>query len=130
MEGTCVFSIYRVHSIFLHVICRRDAGDCLNVEILVCFQERYEELQRQNNVKRRIVVRMQRRDATIAFNSFCDAVQESVRKRNLMVRVTTTWTKSALVACFECWIGIIEDSVIERQVKVLSIFCSVCFIHN
>jgi len=73
---------------------------------------------------------MQRRDATIAFNSFCDAVQESVRKRNLMVRVTTTWTKSALVACFECWIGIVEDSVIERQVKVLSIFCSVCFIQN
>ena len=65
---------------------------------------------------------MKRLDATIAFNSFCDAVQESMRKRTLMMRVTTTWTKSTLAAYFERWIGIVVDSGIERKVSVLSFF--------
>jgi hypothetical protein len=73
-----------------------------------------EEHERQNQLER-VVQRMKNVELLRAFNSFAEAVEESLRKRQVLQRVKNSWTNSSLAASFEAWVCYLEELSQDRQ---------------
>lgn len=74
-----------------------------------------QERERHNKITERVAKRMKKMELLRALNRFSEAVEESLRKRQLLQRVKNSCTNFALATSFETWVFYMAELAAKRQ---------------